>query len=707
MCPKMTPTKSGMRSHIAQMHSFVQLTTPEPQERSDDEGGAAKRPKTERPGLTVIEAHLETKPAPSELREAARRRKVALLEDTAPSDLLMRSRVQCAQCPQVAPMWQCLACRRQFADRMSLDEHVRMTHVEGGSRGDGPLKLRMLGHCCAVCGRCFDELEYMVGHHVAMHPEAPPPALEYLRRSTDWALLCFGCLLYYRRTGAWFERHRCVNRPDVEALQRTKALVERPPRYLCDVCAATFRFKCAYQYHRLARHKGVTEVDWAQLRPTEIPFVCERCERGFTCDADLRAHRCAAADEAAPAKPKVRCPHCAAELSTVKVLRRHVKMMHSAPAPARRRNGRPSLRPEAPTIKCPFCAVMFTTTRDTLRHVEAVHNARLSSAYYCATCARDFSSNAKLRQHCATYHSGPEDAQTVRAACADAERRRGDTVYYLCRLCARKFLQPMDYFRHHQWHLAKREFTCDRCGHGASTREALRTHLRSAHAEPAAQRRFECDQCDSALCSRFSLREHRAAVHGAGERAYVCERCGKDFPTKVRLQTHLRNHLFGSQLSGSARRYGCDLCGKDFKKKQTLRDHLAVHSGVRNEACPQCGKRFFTKLAAYFHRLNAHTESRPHKCHLCEASFPLPSFLTRHLKKHAEREARAARQAGEAAAAGSKAGRAQSRGKRAERGRGSSAEDGVEDEVKEEELVLEDGIGEEVLVEEVTCSETE
>lgn len=624
---------------MTEAHSFLKL------ESQEDVAPAKKTaPASEKSAAAPRTA--KRKLAPKE-RSAPEPKKRAP-DSTTANDLLMRSWVKCDPCAEIAPAWQCLACREQFTDKMELQEHVQQQHVESETNKEGPLKLRILGYCCKVCGRGFDELEYMISHQLAMHPDADLPSFEEVKRSAAWALLCFTCLQYYRRNDKWFTGHQCQNWVDLEALERTKDQVAVEPCFLCDVCATTFRYKCAYQYHRQVRHKGVTEINWDELVPAVIPFMCEKCDKGFAKMDDFKAHMCDTTTKeiVLPVleKPKVPCPQCHTMLANAKIMRRHIKMVHekSTPPIRRKRKGDcQKYRSEVPTIRCPFCEdLSFRTTKDMIVHAKLVHNQELPNPYFCAKCVRQFKSNAKLKRHYEVHHSGPEDKETVKAVCQQAERTKDDIVFYMCPSCARKFLDPMEYFRHYQWHQMKREFTCDRCGYRASTKESLNLHMRSVHLENLV-RKFACNQCDSVLSSQFALREHLAASHGT-ERPYVCERCGKDFPTKVRLQSHIRVHLFGSQLSMSQRRYGCDLCGKDFKKKQTLRDHLAVHSGVKNEACPVCGKLFFTKLSAYCHRIQTHSTVRPYKCTTCEATFPLRSFLTRHMKKHAEREARKA-----------------------------------------------------------------
>lgn len=642
MCPQRTSTKAEMAAHIAKAHSFLKLTAPAVQ---DVDGLAVQKTAPVSGNLAIIKTNLKTKPALNDRIASARQKRFALLENMTTSEILMRSSVKCVPCAETAPLWQCLACRQQFVDRMDLHDHVQLRHVESEENKSGPLKLRMLGHCCEVCGRCFDELEYMIGHHLAMHPDANPPSFKYLQDSSHCAMLCFTCLQYYRRSEKWFTDHNCANSVDLEALEKTKCAVSIDPGFLCDVCAATFRFKCVYQYHRVISHRGVTEIDWENLKPATIPFSCENCDKGFLKINDFQTHACDTAADKLPLPTNTRvveCPQCTSKLANAAVLRRHIKSVHepwTQTDKERKGRGGKSCRPDVPTIRCSFCEeVKFMTSKDMLAHAKEVHNQELRNPYYCAKCDKQFTSNPQLTEHYETYHTGPEDEQTVMAVCRLAQHTNNDTVFYSCPKCGRKYIDPMEYFRYHQWHQRKHEFTCDRCGRSLPSASSLNMHMRSVHSD-ISMPKFACDMCDSVLCSRYSLREHQAVLHGS-ERPFVCERCGKDFATKVRLQIHLRSHVFGSQHRVSQWRYSCDLCGRDFKKKETLRDHLAWHSGVKDVACSECGKLFYSKLSVYFHKLAMHCTERPYKCAVCRTAFPLRSFLTRHMKKHPEKKAK-------------------------------------------------------------------
>ena len=58
-----------------------------------------------------------------------------------------------------------------------------------------------------------------------------------------------------------------------------------------------------------------------------------------------------------------------------------------------------------------------------------------------------------------------------------------------------------------------------------------------------------------------------ANVHNSDAKSFVCERCGKSFPSSVAFKAHMKSHqLF----------HMCTFCERIFTAKTKLRDHLGV-----------------------------------------------------------------------------------------------------------------------------------
>lgn len=78
---------------------------------------------------------------------------------------------------------------------------------------------------------------------------------------------------------------------------------------------------------------------------------------------------------------------------------------------------------------------------------------------------------------------------------------------------------------------------------------------------------------------------------------YVCQTCGKAFPSLSNLGAHERVHT-------GERPFRCDTCGKYFSEAGNLKKHQRVHTGEKPFSCDQCGKRF-----AWICNLKTHQQS--------------------------------------------------------------------------------------------------
>ena len=60
-----------------------------------------------------------------------------------------------------------------------------------------------------------------------------------------------------------------------------------------------------------------------------------------------------------------------------------------------------------------------------------------------------------------------------------------------------------------------------------------------------------------------------------GKQVFICNECGKDFPSKTRLNMH-------SQVHSEQRPYDCNKCEKSFKAKNNMNSHIKrCHEGIK------------------------------------------------------------------------------------------------------------------------------
>jgi len=69
------------------------------------------------------------------------------------------------------------------------------------------------------------------------------------------------------------------------------------------------------------------------------------------------------------------------------------------------------------------------------------------------------------------------------------------------------------------------------------------------------------------------------------KREHKCSHCGKVFPRKFNLDSHLHTH-------SSERPWKCEVCDKAFARESDCKRHMKGHDEGQSFSCPGCGKSF-------------------------------------------------------------------------------------------------------------------
>lgn len=136
--------------------------------------------------------------------------------------------------------------------------------------------------------------------------------------------------------------------------------------------------------------------------------------------------------------------------------------------------------------------------------------------------------------------------------------------------------------------------------------------------------RYECKTYNCNLCpemfTKFNdLLVHDSAAHSDMPKDVCCNKCGKLFLTKGRLEIHETFHR--------EKLFECHLCQKKFTLQKTLDSHLNTHIGLY--PCQKCGYKAPSMYNLKIHE-STHSLIKSHCCKECDKFFATLSSLRRH-----------------------------------------------------------------------------
>lgn len=374
------------------------------------------------------------------------------------------------------------------------------------------------------------------------------------------------------------------------------------------------------------------------------------------------------------------CQDCSLELSSLKELRKHRKVVH--------------MEKKIPR-KCTTCNECFSDPKSFKEHIAKVHPLE------CIECGKCFQNRPNLTLHQKRHLKIRPFRCTVcdksfvtRQKLSEHENAHSGNAPFKCNLCERTFRRYSNLIQHKNFHHLRlkkkvKDYFCH-CGevfHSVKKLEwhkeihdpkpkqclycsqkfihsaSLTRHIRHNHDNaylPNKGNKLENVQCP--ICHQQYLKTSlpmHMRIH-SGEKPFSCTTCSKEFSTKWNLQLHKWTHAsrnskpFKCKLCKSAfimindyqahmrshrniRPYICNHCGRQFIRKYNCIRHVREHELTKSYVCQECGKSFHRSYYLTEH-MRMHTGFKPFSCHICAKRSSTKSNHNKHIKTHHARE---------------------------------------------------------------------
>lgn len=234
-----------------------------------------------------------------------------------------------------------------------------------------------------------------------------------------------------------------------------------------------------------------------------------------------------------------------------------------------------------PQFECPNCQRHFKRRPYLLSHMRS-HTIQTTEKLKCDHCSEEFIYQSQLTKHQLT-HMPLDERKLIQLFTCDqcqntytkhhqllTHRRRmhdqPERYTFICHICAKKFNKKERLEDHlldkHSSNPPKH--ACEICGVVASSREALRRHMKWYHTDGGSEEHV-CDICGAVRKNEMSLKQHRRFMHET-KRTHTCEYCMKAFKRAYELTEHLTIHVGGTL-------YSCPHCERGFNSRSNMQSH--------------------------------------------------------------------------------------------------------------------------------------
>ena len=396
-------------------------------------------------------------------------------------------------------------------------------------------------------------------------------------------------------------------------------------KFICKCCEKSYSYKDDLFKHmknnhaseEMSKKQSITQKKEVKKEPVSDNSDFSADENNDN-DSDFDYHK-------EIAKRKFKCTQCGDGFLKKKILEIHLEEKHEM---VTGKNGKLVKNDKVidndnentkshQMIQCKYCDVKSGSADIHYRHMLNFHP---DETFFCKICPNrhkfaNFATNLPKDQamqiHNMIHHGQTDPENPNRVLCSLCNKKK---------LFVTKKRLKLHVLRVHYKVQAK--YQCTICGKLYQENSKLKDHMENAHFK---SKIHECKECDAKFETRTKYQYHIANFHS--KERFVCEECGKDYPTKLRLTFHMPSHLDRTHI--------CDDCGLSFKTEMALNSHKLSHlEKTFNCTVPGCDKKFSGKKAIREHIKNSHVKSETFTCDQCPKEFKQRNNLNNHINIH-------------------------------------------------------------------------
>nr|XP_023025639.1 zinc finger protein 729-like isoform X1 [Leptinotarsa decemlineata]XP_023025642.1 zinc finger protein 729-like isoform X1 [Leptinotarsa decemlineata] len=179
-----------------------------------------------------------------------------------------------------------------------------------------------------------------------------------------------------------------------------------------------------------------------------------------------------------------------------------------------------------------------------------------------------------------------------------------------------------------------KKWKCPDCSYKTNTKGDFDRHI-LRHKDPNELEKIKCEKCSYETYSKQYMKNHsRVHMDRSKSTLFYCGSCGYKSIYKDKVIRHEALHKDISEVET----FNCDLCEYKARDKHSLKLHSIIHNDSPELLqCNLCSFKNIRKQSLRLHIQQKHlssTKTEEFKCHLCDKSFKLKTYLQSHIRRH-------------------------------------------------------------------------